>query len=190
MCSSRGLCRIRLDFGLLGELWTVCSSRLFCRMHPGYGLLGRLWTVCSSRVLWRIRLDFGLLEAGGRGLRTVCSSRVCGESIRSLGGWDDFEGLVGVGFASETCWSLGRWCCCENLVEEWFCWKSYWNLGWWIDGVGLANFAWCCEQGDVEVGICTLYDLPITTTVLVFLFRCFCQLFQVKNPRKNQWFLN
>lgn len=26
----------------------------------------------------------------------------------SLGGWGDFEGLVGVGFASETCWSLGR----------------------------------------------------------------------------------
>ena len=147
-------------------------------MLLGYGLLGRLWTVCSSGVLWRIRLDFGLLEAGGRGLRTVCSSRVCGESIRSLGGWGDFEGLVGVGFASETCWSLGRWCCCENLVEEWFCWKSYWNLGWWIDGVDLANFAWCCEQGDVEVGICTLYDLPITTTVLVFLFRCFCQLFE------------
>lgn len=27
-CSSRGLCNIRLDFGLLGELRTVCSSRV------------------------------------------------------------------------------------------------------------------------------------------------------------------
>ena len=45
-----------------------------------------------------MHLDYGLLEAGvggGGGCEQFAVVGFCGEFIRSLGGWGDFEGLVG-----------------------------------------------------------------------------------------------